>query len=78
MGDGNDRISHTGERHGTAAPIGPEGQRGLTFSALRQACQAATLHARWLADMDEELDDLAIAFLPDAFMTEYKYCPRGP
>ena len=75
VGDGNDRISHTGERHGTAAPIGPEGQRGLAFSALRQACQAATLHARWLADMDEELDDLAIAFLPDAFMTEYKYLP---
>jgi beta-galactosidase len=73
VGDGNDRISHTGERHGTAAPIGPEGQRGLTFPALRQACQAAILHARWLADMDEELDDLAAAFLPDAFMTEYKY-----
>jgi beta-galactosidase len=73
VGDGNDRISHTGERHGTAAPIGPEGQRGLTFSALGQAVQSATLHARWLADMDEELDDLAAGFLPDAFMTEYKY-----
>ena len=28
VGDGNDRISFTGERHGTAAPVGPEGQRG--------------------------------------------------
>ena len=25
VGDGNDRISFTGERHGTAAPVGPEG-----------------------------------------------------
>ncbi len=28
VADGNDRLSFTGERHGTAAPIGPEGQRG--------------------------------------------------
>ena len=33
VGDGNDRLSFTGERHGTAAPIGPEGQRGFTFDA---------------------------------------------
>ena len=25
VGDGNDRIAFTGERHGTAAPVGPEG-----------------------------------------------------
>ena len=35
VGDGNDRISFTGERHGTAAPVGPEGQRGLTYAADR-------------------------------------------
>src|SRR6478735_4291447 len=32
-GDGNDRISFTGERHGTAAPVGPEGQRGYAYEA---------------------------------------------
>ena len=32
VGDGNDRLSFTGERHGTAAPIGALGERGLTFA----------------------------------------------
>ena len=27
VGDGNDRIAFTGERHGFAAPIDPEGRR---------------------------------------------------
>ncbi|WP_295702123.1 beta-galactosidase [Lapillicoccus sp.] len=73
VGDGNDRISFTGERHGTAAPIGPEGQRGLTFAATRDACAAVRANAAWLADMDEEHDDLAMGFVPDAFATEYRY-----
>ena len=75
VGDGNNRISFTGRRHGTAAPIGPEGQRGLTFAATGRAGHAARLHARWLADMDEERDDLAVGFIPDAFATEYRYPP---
>jgi beta-galactosidase len=29
-GDGNDRISFTGERHGTAAPVNPEGRLDYT------------------------------------------------
>ena len=33
--DGNDRVSFTGERHGTAAPVGPEGQRGYAYEATR-------------------------------------------
>ena len=73
VGDGNDRISFTGERHGTAAPIGPEGQRGLAFATTREVYRAAAVHADWLADMDEEFDDVAMAFLPDAFATEYHY-----
>ncbi|MFK5688342.1 beta-galactosidase [Ornithinimicrobium sp. LYQ92] len=73
VGDGNDRISFTGRRHGTAAPIGPEGQRGVTFSATREVTRAARLHARWLADHDEERDDVAVAFWPDAFLTEYTH-----
>ena len=73
VGDGNDRISFTGERHGTAAPIGPEGQHGLTFDATRDTVRAVRTHAGWLADMDEELDDLAVGFVPDAFATEYHH-----
>lgn len=72
-GDGNEMISFTGERHGNAAPIGPRGERGLTFEATARTGQVVATHADWLADMDEEFDDLAMAFWPDAFMTEYHY-----
>ncbi|MGI8769785.1 MAG: beta-galactosidase, partial [Propionibacteriaceae bacterium] len=73
VGDGNDRISFTGELHGTAAPIGPHGERGMSFEATRRSCAAIRANAEWLADMDEELDDLAIGLWPDAFMTEYHH-----
>ena len=73
VGDGNDRISFTGERHGTAAPIGPRGERGLTFAATAGVTHAIQANSRWLADQDEELDDLTVGFWPDAFMTEYHY-----
>ena len=72
-GDGNDRIGFTGEQHGTAAPIGPQGERGLAFAPTARACAAITANARWLADMDEEHDDLAVGFVRDAFMTEYHH-----
>lgn len=75
IGDGNDRLSFTGERHGVGAPIGPEGQRGLGFEALRRTCSVVAVHGRWLADQDEETDDLAIGFVPDAFATEHYYPP---
>lgn len=73
VGDGNDRIAHTGELHGTSAPIGPQGERGLTYDSTRRAARAVSANARWLADMDEEYDDLTIGFWPDAFMTEYRH-----
>ncbi len=76
VGDGNDRISFTGERHGTAAPIGPLGERGLTFGPTERTCRAVAANAPWLADMDEEHDDLAMGFVLDAFMTEYHH-PRS-
>ena len=53
VGDGNDRISFTGERHGTAAPVGPEGQRGIdvrrdgrTVHAVRRQRALAGRHGR--------------------------------
>lgn len=73
VGDGNDRISFTGERHGTAAPIGALGERGLTFDATARTCRVVSANARWLADMDEEHDDLAMGLVLDAFMTEYHH-----
>ncbi len=71
VGDGNDRISFTGERHGTAAPIGPTGERGPGFGPIAETLPILNAHAGWLADADEEHDDITVGFWPDAFMTEY-------
>jgi beta-galactosidase len=75
--DGNDRISFTGERHGTAAPIGPEGQRGDTFAATSDVIRAVRAAEPWLADADQELDDLSLGLILDAYATEYTH-PDSP
>ena len=42
----------TGEQHGTAAPIGPLGQRGLAFAATAAVAHAVQANSRWLADLN--------------------------
>lgn len=74
--DGIGRISFTGERHGTAAPITPDGDRSPTFAPLASAIAAARMHERFLATAQEEHDDLALAFVPDSYATEYAH-PRS-
>jgi beta-galactosidase len=76
VGDGNDRISFTGERHGVGAPVGPEGQLGLTYPRTAEVVHAVRAVAAKLATMDEEHDDLTMGFIPDYFMTESVY-PQG-
>ena len=71
--DGNDRIGFTGERHGTAAPIGPEGQRGDTFEATQNAVRAIRAAEPWLAAADQELDNLSLGLILDAYATEYTH-----
>lgn len=73
VGDGNDRIAFTGERHGFAAPVGPEGQLNPTFGAARAALHAVRAVADLLADSDEEDDGLALGFVPDHYLTEYRH-----
>ena len=73
VGDGNDRISFTGERHGTAAPVGPGGERTLSYAPTAGVIAAINTHESWLARMDEEHDDLALGLVLDAYMTEYRY-----
>lgn len=71
VGDGNDRIAFTGERHGFAAPVGPEGQVNPSYPVLAETVRALRELAPLLADMDEEYDDLALGFVPDHYLTEY-------
>lgn len=73
LGDGNDRISFTGQRHGFAAPVNPEGQLNYTFPRMARTIQTMMAVADKLSAMKEEHDDVSFAFIPDYFMTEYHY-----
>ncbi|WP_448061027.1 beta-galactosidase [Cellulomonas hominis] len=72
-GDGNDRIASTGERHGFAAPVGPEGQRSPGYPALRRATTAVTGAARLLGAARPEPAPISLGFVPDHYLTEYHY-----
>jgi len=69
--DGNDRVATTGERHGFAAPINPEGKLDLTYFALKETQREVNALAPKLADMDEEHDSIALAFIPDYYKTNF-------
>ena len=72
-GDGNDRIAFTGERHGFAAPVDPEGRLNPVYGPTTQVLRTAQALAPHLAAMREEHDDVAIGFVPDHYLTEYHY-----
>ncbi len=75
-GDGNDRIAITGERHGFAAPVSPEGELNYTYPRMARVIKTVMAVSDKLAVMEEEHDDIAFAFIPDYYMTEYRY-PRS-
>ncbi|KMJ58897.1 glycosyl hydrolase [Bacillus sp. LL01] len=72
-GDGNGRIASTGERHGFAAPINPEGKLNYTFPRMARSIKTMMAVGDKLAAMDEDRDSVAFAFIPDYYMTEYRY-----
>ncbi|HEV7651468.1 MAG TPA: beta-galactosidase [Actinophytocola sp.] len=73
VGDGNDRIAFTGERHGFAAPLDPEGRPSPVYEPTTQVLRTARALAPALAAMHEEHDGVAIGFVPDHYLTEYHY-----
>ncbi|MCG9896041.1 MAG: beta-galactosidase, partial [Fimbriimonadaceae bacterium] len=74
-GNGNGRVSFTGERHGFAAPIDPEGRLTPHFDALAEfAASLEPLRDR-LADMDPDSDDLALGWVPDWWNTDFQHGP---
>ncbi len=72
-GDGNDRISFTGERHGTNAPISPEGEINYTLPRLARTNRMLAALADKVAVADEERDGVSVGFIPDYWMTESVY-----
>jgi len=73
VGDGNDRAAFTGERHGFAAPISPEGKLDATYHGLKSTTHAILAVADKLADMHEEHDGIALGFNLDYYKTAYRY-----
>lgn len=72
-GDGNGRIASTGERHGFAAPVNPEGKLNYTFPRMARSIKTMMAVSDKLAAMDEDRDAVSFAFIPDYYMTEYRY-----
>lgn len=73
VGDGNDRIAFTGERHGFAAPIRPEGDLAPWFAETAQFTRAVTDAAELLRAARPERPSVTIGFVVDHYMTEYRY-----
>lgn len=71
--DGNGRVAFTGERHGFAAPVSPEGELNYTFPRMARAIHTMMAMSDKLAVAEEERDNVAFAFIPDYYMTEYCY-----
>lgn len=71
--DGNNRIAITGERHGVAAPVNPEGELNYTYPRMAQTIKEIMLIKETIAISKEERNNIAVAFIPDYFMTEYYY-----
>lgn len=73
VGDGNDRIAFTGERHGFAAPVSPEGQTTTAYWATQRALRTVRAVADIVADADQIYDGLALGLVTDHYLTEYAY-----
>ena len=71
-GDGNDRIAATGERHGFAAPINPEGEMGANYRALKATTDKVLAIQSQLSTLEEEFDDVSIGFIPDYYKTNLR------
>ncbi|NEE01554.1 beta-galactosidase [Phytoactinopolyspora halotolerans] len=71
VGDGNERIGTTGERHGFNAPVTPEGERNLSFEPTRTAVAAVSALRDTLAVMRPEHDPVTLGFVPDHYLTQY-------
>lgn len=73
VGDGNDRIAITGERHGFAAPIDPEGRHTPGYDLLTAITTAVRDAVDLLSAARPETPPVALGFVPDHYMTEYRY-----
>lgn len=72
-GDGIARIAFTGERHGFAAPVGPEGKLNPSYHAISRVVSNVKEIEDLLSTSKEEHDGFALGFVPDHYLSEYRY-----
>jgi len=72
--DGNGRIAFTGEEHGFAAPIRPNGELDYTYEYVKFANEFLTSLERQLGkDFSLVYDNVLIGYLDEYYRTEYAY-----
>ncbi|NIK61892.1 beta-galactosidase [Kribbella shirazensis] len=71
--DGIPRIAFTGERHGFAAPIDPEGRATPAYDALANLIKEVRAYEPILATGRQLTDDLGFGFVADHYLTEYAH-----
>lgn len=71
--DGISRIGFTGERHGFASPIDPEGRPTPGFAAITEMIKEIRPVEPVLATGSQLTDDLGYGFVADHYLTEYAH-----
>lgn len=71
-GDGQDRFGTTGQHHGFAAPIGPNGKLDPTYFGLWETNHTILALEHEFATMNEDYDNVCLGFIPDYYSTDVK------
>jgi beta-galactosidase len=74
--DGIDRLASTGQLHGYAAPVAPDGKVNATYLAIAQAMASINGVRSLLSTSEEENDGFALGVAIDHYLTEYHH-PRS-
>lgn len=74
--DGIGRIAFTGERHGFAAPVDPEGHPTPSYHAISEVIAELRDVEPILASGEQLLDDVGYGFVADHYLSEYAH-PRS-
>lgn len=71
--DGIDRLASTGQLHGYAAPIAPDGQVNATYHAIAQAMASVNGVRDLLSTSEEENDGFALGLVLNHYLSEYHH-----
>ncbi len=73
VNDGRNRIANTGELHGYGAPIGPTGKKAYFYEVMENVGHFNQVLGNKYAKMLQVKDNVGFGFIPDYYMTEFKY-----